>query len=188
MYRLKQAFQLSSSLDQDNCLLKDMCVLSCSVVPDSLLPMDCSPLGSSVHWILQERILEWVAISFSRGSSWPKDQTHVSCIGKRVLYLWATKEAPTQRCMRIHVYCASPLSFPGGANGKEPACQCRRHKRHGFSPWVRRILAGVQLQQPGNQPEGVSGVGGWWCTLWLIVGNDMFISSFRFLFILWQKH
>ena len=83
MYRLKQAFQLSSSLDQDNCLLKDMCVLSCSVVPDSLLPMDCSPLGSSVHWILQERILEWVAISFSRGSLQPRDQIHVFGIGGR---------------------------------------------------------------------------------------------------------
>ena len=41
-------------------------------------PMDCSPPGSSVQGILQERILEWVAISFSRGSSWPRDQTCVS--------------------------------------------------------------------------------------------------------------
>ena len=52
-------------------------------------PMDCSPPGSSDHGILQARILEWVAISFSRGSSQPRDRTHVSyvsCIGKRVLY------------------------------------------------------------------------------------------------------
>ena len=42
--------------------------------------MDCSPASSSVHRISQARILEWVAISFSMGSSWPKDQTHVSCI------------------------------------------------------------------------------------------------------------
>ena len=41
---------------------------------------DCSPPGSSVHGILQARILEWVAISFSRGSSWPRDWTHVSCV------------------------------------------------------------------------------------------------------------
>ena len=41
-------------------------------------PMDCSPPGSSVPGILQARILEWVAISFSRGSSWPKDWTHGS--------------------------------------------------------------------------------------------------------------
>ena len=52
-------------------------------------PMDCSPPGSSVHGILQARILEWVAIPSSRGSSRPRDQTHVSsvsCIGRHVLY------------------------------------------------------------------------------------------------------
>ena len=42
--------------------------------------MDCSPPGSSVHDILQARILDWVAISFSRGSSSPRGQTHISCI------------------------------------------------------------------------------------------------------------
>ena len=43
-------------------------------------PMDCSPPGSSVHGILQARILEWVPIPFSRESSQPRDQTRVSCI------------------------------------------------------------------------------------------------------------
>ena len=42
--------------------------------------MDCSPPGSSVHGILQARILEWVAIAFSGGASRLRDQTHVSCI------------------------------------------------------------------------------------------------------------
>ena len=46
-------------------------------------PMDCSPPGSSVHGILQARILEWVAIPFSRGSSQPRGQTQVSCIAGR---------------------------------------------------------------------------------------------------------
>ena len=55
--------------------------LSRSVVSDSLRPIDCSPPGSSVHGgILQARILEWVAMPSSRGSSQPRDQTHVSCI------------------------------------------------------------------------------------------------------------
>ena len=52
-------------------------------------PVDCSLPGSSVHGILQARILEYVAISFSRESSWPRDQTcvsYVSCIGRWVLY------------------------------------------------------------------------------------------------------
>ena len=43
-------------------------------------PMDCSPSSSSVHGISQARILEWVAIPFSRGSSRPRDQTHISCV------------------------------------------------------------------------------------------------------------
>ena len=54
-------------------------------------PMDCNPPGSSVHGILQSRILESVDIPFSRGSSWPRDWTRVSCvsfIGRRVLYYW----------------------------------------------------------------------------------------------------
>ena len=54
--------------------------------------MDCSPQGSSVHGVLQARILECVAIPFSKGSSWTRDRTHVSCIGKRILYHCATRE------------------------------------------------------------------------------------------------
>ena len=56
-------------------------------------PVDCSPPGSSVHGILQARILEWVAIPFSRGFSWPRDQTHISCLGRQILYHRATWEA-----------------------------------------------------------------------------------------------
>ena len=54
--------------------------------------MDGSPPGSAVPGILQARTLEWVAISFSRGSSWPRDQTQVSCIAGRHFTLWATRE------------------------------------------------------------------------------------------------
>ena len=57
-------------------------------------PTDCSPPGSSVHGILQARILEWIAISFSRGSSWCRDRTQVSRIAGRCFNLWATREAP----------------------------------------------------------------------------------------------
>ena len=46
--------------------------------------MDCSPPGSSVHRISQARILEWVAISFSRETSWPRAWTHISCFGKEI--------------------------------------------------------------------------------------------------------
>ena len=46
-------------------------------------PKDCNPPGSSVHGISGGRILEWVAISFSKGSSWPRDRTLISCIAGR---------------------------------------------------------------------------------------------------------
>ena len=63
---------------------------SCPTLCD---PVDCSPSGSSIHGILQARILEWVAISFSRGSSQPRDRTRVSRIAGRHFNLWATREA-----------------------------------------------------------------------------------------------
>ena len=56
-------------------------------------PMDCSPSGSSIHGLLQARILEWVVIPFSRGSSWSRDWTRVSCIAGRFFTVWATREA-----------------------------------------------------------------------------------------------
>ena len=61
----------------------------CPALHDS---MDCSPPGSSVHGILQARILEWVAFPFSRGSSQPRDQTQVSRIAGDFFTIWATRE------------------------------------------------------------------------------------------------
>ena len=70
------------------------CVFSHSVMSNSLQPCgNCSPPGSSIHGILQVGILEWVAITFSRGSSQLRDQTRVSCICRQILYYWATREA-----------------------------------------------------------------------------------------------
>ena len=68
-----------------------MCAQSYATLCD---PVDCSLPGSSVHEIFQARILEWVAISFSRGPSWPRGQTSVSCNGRQFLYHCATREAP----------------------------------------------------------------------------------------------
>ena len=56
-------------------------------------PMDCSQSGSSVHGILQARILEWVAISFSKVSLQPRGRTRVSCIAGRFFTVLATREA-----------------------------------------------------------------------------------------------
>ena len=57
-------------------------------------PMDCSLPGSSVHGILQARILEWVAIPFSRVPSWPRDQSPISCTAGRFFTVWAKRETP----------------------------------------------------------------------------------------------
>ena len=59
----------------------------------SRYPTDCSPSGSSLHGILQARILERVAVPFSKGSPWPRAQTQVSCIEGRFFTYWATWES-----------------------------------------------------------------------------------------------
>ena len=66
------------------CLVSKSCLTLCN-------PMDCSPPGPS-HGGLQARILEWLAIPFSRVSSPPKDRTHISCIAGRHFAVWATEE------------------------------------------------------------------------------------------------
>ena len=64
--------------------------------------MDCNLLGSSVHGILQARILEWASISSSRGSSWPRNQAQISCTAGRFFTHWATREAmPSKLCPNL---------------------------------------------------------------------------------------
>ena len=95
-------------------------------------PMDYSTPGSSANRSLQARIVEWVAMPFSRESSWSRSWTWVSCISciaKQILYHWATREILAV-LLRSANWCAT---------GKESTCQCRRHKRCRFSPWVRKI-------------------------------------------------
>ena len=108
----------------------------CYLIAQSCLtlcdPTDYSPLGSSLHGISQIRILEWVAISFSRGSSWPRDWTRVSsisCIDRWIFYQWATREAPSLaiflnnkivNILVIHFFWRR--GFPDSSVGKESAC------------------------------------------------------------------
>ena len=86
-YRLQQALN-----NQPSATGRAVCVLVAQLCPSLCNPMDCSLPGSSVHGILQARILEWFAISFSRGSSGPRNQTHISCVScitGGVFILWA---------------------------------------------------------------------------------------------------
>ena len=75
--------------------------------------MDCSLSDSSVHEILQARILEWVAIPFSKGSSWPRDQTQISCIAGRFFTSWATREAQNKGKYLLfpHSSCGSGIVY-----------------------------------------------------------------------------
>ena len=63
-------------------------------------PMECSPTGSSVHRVSQARVLEWVAISFSRGPSWPRDRTWVSCTAGR-FFTVALRWAPVFKLLLV---------------------------------------------------------------------------------------
>ena len=77
-----------------------MCAKSLQSCPTLCHPMNCSPPGSSFHGVLQARVLEWVAVPSSRGSSPPRDQTcisYVSCIGRQSCF-FATN-ATWQTCM-----------------------------------------------------------------------------------------
>ena len=66
-------------------------------------PVDYSWLGSSVHGTSQSRILEWVPIFFSRGSSLPRNQTSIPWIGRQILYHWATTEV-------LHIHCCCQVT------------------------------------------------------------------------------
>ena len=90
------------------------CMLLLQSCPTLCDIMNCSLPGFSVHWILQARILEWVAMTSSRGSSRPRDGTHasyVSCIGRWVLYHNCRLGSPTTIYTKLR-----------WLSGKESAC------------------------------------------------------------------
>jgi len=80
-----------------------VCVLVAQSCPTLGNPMDYKPPGSSVHGILQERILEWVAIPSSRGSSQPRNQIHVSSITGVFFTIWAIREATREATMEVPI-------------------------------------------------------------------------------------
>ena len=127
-------------------------MLSCVWLCDSV---DYSLPGSSVHEIIPEKTLEWVTISFSRRSSWCRYRTHISCIGKWILYHWATWEAPmSQRTLRLAVSFSSqrkrigrnpsnnppPLSLPILPVARCPVLSCSA-----VSPWTVACQASLSM-------------------------------------------
>ena len=81
--------------------MKKVKVLVAQLCPAICDSMDCNMPGFSVHGILQERILEWITIPFSRGSSWRRDQTWDFCIAGGFFTICATREAPKSWCMLL---------------------------------------------------------------------------------------
>ena len=118
--------------------------VSHSVVSNSLWPHWLYSLpGSSVHEILQAIILEWVAIPFSRGSSWPRDRTHVSCTAGGFFTIWATRVSKEKShvLLSIHYSGGRPTKFGRHSNRPKfsdqflPSSQSKRMQSYG-----RRVL------------------------------------------------
>ena len=112
--------------------------------------MDCSLPGSSIHGIFQARGLGWVAISFSRGSSQPRDRTQVSRIVGRRFNLWATREAP------VWIWKMQQARKGGSLLDPAESQQGRRDRR----PWTSRNWAQPTTQvnlrtgSSSDLPEG----------------------------------
>ena len=132
-----------------------MCV--CSVVSNFLRPYGLEPAGSSVHGLSQAGILEWVAISFFRGYSQPRDRTHVfaiSCISRWVLYHWTTWEALLHG-IPLHLFLfllkALPLHFPLSWQTLLPSTQLLKQERrvslHSFFLFASHLLTSPSLDQ-----------------------------------------
>ena len=130
--------------------MRAMHAQSCPTLCD---PMDCRLPGSSVHGIFQERILEWVAISYSRGSSQPRNWTRISTIGRWILYQYATWDSLWKQNQDTIpsglALSRRPVHAKLIENGSErnvavsgtslvvqwltPLSQCRGHR---FDPWL----------------------------------------------------
>ena len=148
---------------------------------DSCDPMDCSPPGSSVHGISQARIQQWVSITSSRESSWPRDQACISCIGRYSLYHWATKEVQWGQILgllpiigwRQVMICLT--AGPRGLLGLLPACWWV-----GLNPGPSGVWDCVQRGQEGSggpellQPAAGRGCVFAWLAAWPGGSQDWF--------------
>ena len=116
LFQATQSFQ--ATLDVSNYFGYSSSMIACQVYCCLVVQVRLTlygPPGSSVHGISQTRILEWVAISCSRGSSRPRDQTCISCIDRQILYYWATREFLACQVIQINIW-NECLSNPSEVN------------------------------------------------------------------------
>ena len=126
-----------------------MKVLVTQSCPTPYDPIDCHPPGSSVHGMLQARILEWVAIPFSRGSSWPRDQNSVSCTVGRFFTIWATN---WERLKDSHFFLRRKQSHQQQYiwSAAQLIMSMFRQKKTWTVPSHRRGRSGVGFSLPGG--------------------------------------
>ena len=114
--------------------------------------MDCIAPGSSVCGISQAIILEWVAVSFSMGSSWLRDWLYISCIGRRILYHWASWEALTvcissvQSLSRVPTLC-DPM------NRSTPGLPVHYQLPESTQTYVHWVSDAIQPSHPLSSPS-----------------------------------
>ena len=143
------------------CLVSQSCPTLCN-------PKDCSPPGSSVHGISQARILEWGAISSSRESSRPRDQTRISCVpctAGRFFTCWALGEAPEGTKEKM-AFQADGETF--SKTWREKAMAPHSSTLAWKIPWA-------------EEPGGLQSMG------WLRVGHDWATSLSLFTFTHWRR-
>ena len=132
--------------------------------------MDCSPPGSSVPGISQVRILEWVTVSFSRGSSWPRDWTHVSCTGRQILCRWATREVQKSPVETWLIAASGIGGVPSASqmqNMRQPSCLLAACPRYTILlPYVKEQLFFHELRLCCLSPlNPAPSPGKWHCIL-----------------------
>ena len=168
------------------------CAFSGSVMFDCC-PMDCSPPGSSVHGILQARILKWVVISSSRGSSRPRDQTHVSCvscIGRWILYHWATWEALVSESHSVVSESSwlhglySPCNSPGQNTGVEPFPSPGDLLNLAIEPRSPALQAGSLPAKPEGKPKKWEALNKFNSLAWVLrKGSSLSLSKSSFILL-----
>ena len=121
------------------CVYALVCVCVCLVSKWLCDLMDFSLPGSSVHGILQAKVLGWVIISFSRGSSQPRDRTQVSCVsstGRWILYQWRHLGSSYVHCVYIHTYTLCNIIQPWEGRKFNHVWQCRWILRALWNEWT----------------------------------------------------
>ena len=138
--------------------------------------MDCSHPGSSVHGILQAKILEWVAMPFS-GIFWTRDQTRVSCFIGRFFTIWATREALGRGFLKKE-------RLPWWLHRERICLQFRRHRRYTFNAWIVKIPwirkwqpTPVFLPEKSHGQRSLMAKGAWQATVHKVAKSQAWLST-----------